>query len=318
MTPTEDSVSTAPRQALPLCIMLPMGMWFALPDTWANRRGAMILLRGLHQRDGRPLVTDEYLAQALGYADRRNVHNFWAEFEASGSDLAAFMQRRKKVDAEVIARCEQIWTAHPLWTCGQVHAEFRRRWPESGEQLNEQNIRTAGHQVGFVGIQSVLRRQLADGQVHYKEPVLLDTLLELAQAGAQAQAKAATPVCPLPDVLESVAPRGPERVEPTPDAPAPVAALEEVLLHGEASPPELAQVWEGGTGTVWLAFILYYHGVSLEVIGRFFGVHKTTVMRWRPPSAQVNWQAAVQQGTRFFSGTVALDEKWVKVAGVWW
>ena len=105
MTLPEDTVLTAPRQTQPLCIMLPMGLWFELPDTWANRRGAMILLRGLHQRDGRPLVTYEYLAQALGYADRRNVHNFWAEFEASGSDLAAFMQRRKKVDAEVVARC---------------------------------------------------------------------------------------------------------------------------------------------------------------------------------------------------------------------
>ncbi len=148
--------------------------------------------------------------------------------------------------------------------------------------------------------------------------MLLDTLLELAQAGAQSQAKAATPVRPLPDVLESVAPRGPERVEPTPGAPAPVAALEEVLLHGEASPSGLAQVWEGGTGTVLLAFILYYHGLSLEVIGRFFGVHKTTVMRWLTPLAQVNWQAAIQHGKRFFSGTVAIDEKWVKVAGVWW
>ena len=151
MTPTEDTVSTAPRQAVPLCIMLPMGLWFELPDTWANRRGAMILLRGLRQHDGRPLVTYEQLAHALGYADRRNVHNFWAEFEASGSDLAAFMQRRKKVDAEVVARCEQIWTAHPLWTCAQVHAEFKRRWPEPGARLSEQNIRTAGHQVGFVG-----------------------------------------------------------------------------------------------------------------------------------------------------------------------
>jgi len=145
--------------------MLPMGMWFELPDTWTNRRGAMILLRGLHQRDGRPLVTYEYLAQALGYADRRNVHNFWAEFEASGSDVAACMQRRKTVDAVVVTRCEHLWTAHPLWTCDQVHAECRRRWPESGEQLNEQNMRTAGCQVGFLGMQSVLRRQLADGQV---------------------------------------------------------------------------------------------------------------------------------------------------------
>ena len=51
-----------------------------------------------------------------------------------------------------------------------------------------------------------------------------------------------------------------------------------------------------------LAFILYYHGVSLEVIGRFFGVHKTTVMRWLSPLAQVNWQAAVQPRHAIFLG----------------
>ncbi len=159
MTQTEDSGSTEPRQPDTLYILLPMGLWFELSDTWANRRGAMILLRGLRRRDGWPLVTYEHLAQALGYADRRNVHNFWAEFEACGADLAAFLQRRKKVNAEVVAHCEQIWQAHPLWSCAQVLAEFRRRWPEPGALLSEQNMRTAGHQVGFLGIQQVLRRQ---------------------------------------------------------------------------------------------------------------------------------------------------------------
>ena len=53
-------------------------------------------------------------------------------FEACGADLAAFIPRRKKVDAEVVAHCEQIWQAHPLWSCAQVLAEFRRRWPEPG------------------------------------------------------------------------------------------------------------------------------------------------------------------------------------------
>jgi transposase-like protein len=41
-------------------------------------------------------------------------------------------------------------------------------------------------------------------------------------------------------------------------------------------------------------------------------------MRWRSPLAQVNWQAAVQQGQRLFSGTRAVEEKWVKIAGLWW
>ena len=38
-------------------------------------------------------------------------------------DLAASFQRRKKVDAEVVAHCEQIWQAHPLWSCAQVLTE---------------------------------------------------------------------------------------------------------------------------------------------------------------------------------------------------
>ncbi len=318
MTQSEDTGSAAPRQPETFQILLPMGLWFELPDTWANRRGAMILLRGLHRRDGWPLVTYEHLAHALGYADRRNVHNFWAEFEACGRDLAAFFQRRKKVDAEVVARCEQIWKAHPLWTCAQVLAEFRRRWPESGVQLNEQNICTAGHQVGFLGVQQVLRRQLAEGDAHYQEPVVLEALFDLATASAQAQAAEALPVFCLPDQLESVSPSGAEQEPLATPADASVAVLADALLQGEVSPSKLAQLWEGATGAVLLAFILYYHGLSLEVIGRFFGVHKTTVMRWLSSLAQVNWQGAVQQGTRFFSGTVAVDEKWITIAGVWW
>jgi len=171
MTQTDDTGLAASKPVPPWHVLLPVGLWLEVPDTWANRRGVMILLRWLRRADGRPLVTYEHIAQALGYADRRNVHNFWAEFEADGADLAAFLQRRKKVDAEVVARCEQLWQAHPLWPSTQVHAEFVRRWPEQGARLSEQNIRTAGQQIGFLGIQHALRRQLAERHSHDQEPV---------------------------------------------------------------------------------------------------------------------------------------------------
>ena len=197
-------------------------------------------------------------------------------------------------------------------------AEFRRRWPEQGVQLSEPNIRTAGHQVGLLGIQRSLRRQLAEGEAHYQEPFVGQALLEMADAGPHAQAAPTLPVLSLPDALESLGPSG---VEPAPMAvptDASVAALEETLLQGEVSPSKRAPLWDGTTGAILLAFILYDHGLSLEVIGRFVGVHKTTVMRWLSPLAQVNWQAAVPHGKRFFSGTVAVDEKWIKIAGVGW
>lgn len=318
MTQNEDTGSAAPRQPETLQILLPMGLWFALPDTWANRRGAMIVLRGLPRRDGWPLVTSEHLAHALGYADRRNVHNFWAECEACGRDLAAFFQRRKQVDAEVVARCAQRGKAQPLWTCAHVLAEFRRRWPASGVQLHEQHMRTAGHPVGFLGVQQGLRRQLAEGDAHSQEPVVLEALCDRATASAQAQAAEALPVFCLPDQLASVSPAGAAQEPLATPADASVAVLEDALLQGEVSPSKLAQLWEGATGAVLLAFILYDHGVSLEVIGRFCGVHNTTVRRWLSPLAQVNGQGAVQPGTRLFSGTVAVDAKWITSAGVWW
>jgi hypothetical protein len=318
MTQNEDTGSAAPRQPETLQLLLPMGLWFALPDTWANRRGAMIWLRGLHRRDGWPLVTYEHLAHAWGYADRRNVHHFWAEFEACGRALAAFFQRRKTVAAEVVARCEQIWQAHPLWTWAQVRAECRRRWPESGGQLHAQNLRTAGPQGGFVGGQQVRRRQLAAGDAHDQEPGVLEAVFALAPASAQAQAAEALPVFCLPAQLASVSPSGAEPEPLATPADASGAVWEDALLQGEGAPSKLAQLWEGATGAVLLAFLLSYPGLSLAVIGRLCGVHTTTVMRWLSPWAQGNWQGAVQQGTRFFSGTVAVEEKWITSAGVWW
>jgi hypothetical protein len=318
MTQNEASGSAASRQPPPLCLLLPMGLWCALPDTWANRRGAMIVLRGWRRRAGWPLVTDAYLAQACGEADRRHGHHCWAECEACGADLAALLQRRQKGDTEVVARGAQRGKAPPCWTCPQVLAACRRCWPEQGAPLSAQHMRTAGHPVGFVGGPQVLRRQWAEGDGHDQEPMLLAAWFALAEAGVHARAAAALPVRPLPDLLEAVSPAGTGPEPLVAPAAASVAACEDTLLHGEVAPSKLAQRWHGATGATLLACILSDHGVSLEVIGRFGGVHTTTVMRGLSPLAQVNWQAAVPQGQRVFAGTLAVEAKWVKIAGVWW
>ena len=314
----ENNVPSSGEQVEWLWLTLPGGWWVEMPDTGSNRRGLMIFLRCLRTAEGRPVVTFERLAEALGYADRRNVHNFWMAFEACGGDLEAFLVRQKKVDAEVVARCEQLWQAHPLWTVAQVLAEYRRQWPESGASLHEAHIRTAGQQVDFLAIQARLRRQLREGQVSYPEPVLIEALLALASAGAQVQARDAPPIRPLPETGAAVLATGevPDLGEVSPSQR--VQEVEAALLKGETSPSALAHLWEGTTGWLMLMFVLYYHGLSLSVLGKLFGVHKTTVMRWLEPLAQVQWQGVVQQGKRFFSGTVAVDEKWVTIEGKWW
>jgi transposase-like protein len=318
MTQVEDRDISQWEQGETFQMKLPGGLWLEMADTWANRRGLMILLRCLRRADGRPLMTYESIAGQLGYADRRNVHNYWMAYEACGEDLGSYLSRKKKVDAGVVALCAQIWKAHPLWSAVQVHEALVGRFPEGASHLSVQNVRTAGHQIGYLGIQSVLKKQLAEGKVHLKEPVLLDALFSLADAGARAQADAAGPVAELPEVLEAVRPQGVDASPGDPSQAATTEALTASLMEGAVSPSLLARLWQGSVGTVMLAFVLYYHGLSLEVIGSFFGVHKTTVMRWLAPLARLNWQGVVQQGKRFFSGVVAVDEKWIRVAGVWW
>jgi hypothetical protein len=113
MPQTADRGSAPPRPPATWCIRLPMGWWLALPDPGANRRGAIVWWRGLRRRDGWPVVTDAPIAPAWGDADRRHGHPCWAECAAGGAALVACLQRRQNVDAEVGARCAQIWQAQP-------------------------------------------------------------------------------------------------------------------------------------------------------------------------------------------------------------
>ncbi len=75
MTQRHDTPAGGLAQDQPLRLRLNDQVSLELPDTWANRRSAMIFLRCLRDAEGQPLLTSEGIAEPLGYADRRNVHN---------------------------------------------------------------------------------------------------------------------------------------------------------------------------------------------------------------------------------------------------
>jgi hypothetical protein len=132
--------------------------------------------------------------------------------------------------------------------------------------------------------------------VHDHEDVLIEALCALVEAQRASVPQA---VAPMP------------AARPTPEVPRVVeqaARLEAQLLTGDASPEALAYLWHGPLGELLLSFVLDYHGLSLGVLGQFWGVHKTTVMRWLAPLAEVNWRAVGQQGRQYCSGIVAADE----------
>lgn len=311
MTEYEDNGIEGGTQGERLILSLPDDLSLDVADSNANRRAIMILLRCLRRSDGTPFLTYDQLAAVLGYADRRNVHNYWMDFCASDQDLLAYLTRRKKVDADVVSVCEQLWYEHPLWSVRQMHAEVVARLGEEGMGLSEQNIRTAGGQVNFLKIQRRLKKQVQEGSAHYSEEALVSAMAEFVEAHK------APGAFPIPEALEQSAPGQEGALDPAALEGA-VAELEATLFEGDRGAETLQRLWQGRLGQMLLAFVLYYHGISLSTLGSWFGVNKTTVMRWLSPFSRLDWQKVVQAGDQYFSGVMAIDEKWIKIEGVWY
>ena len=135
-----------------LWLPLPGGLWVEMADSWANRRGRMIFLRCLRTAAGRPLVSYERLAEGLGYADRRNVHNFWMEFEACGSDLEAFLLRRKKIDGSGRGSMRADLASPSLVECRPGAYRIRSSLAATGGRRCGKLISARrGHHIGFLG-----------------------------------------------------------------------------------------------------------------------------------------------------------------------
>ena len=106
-----------------------------------------------------------------------------------------------------------------------------------------------------------------------------------------------------------------------------VQVQERLLESQEVTLEGLASLWESALGWVILAFALYMQGVSLSVIGGWLGVDKSTVCRWFSHLGPVCWRWFQSQKVAFSGKAsplraqarrVEADEKWIKIAGVWW
>src|SRR5262245_34707602 len=151
-------------------------------------------------------------------------------------------------DKTVVAEVLHTPLAGPTDLVPRVQARLDRH------DLSVANIESALEQISCVPVLRVLRRQLETGHVQYHEAWLLTELLESLP-------RAATP--PAGWSMPSVD-RGMRLADPT--------ALATLVTPGLP----LAQV----PGSLcWLAFLMtlcYWH-VPLSVLGRWYGVHKTTI-----------------------------------------
>ena len=264
-----------------------------LPDMPSNRHLTLVWLRLLVDAQGKPLFTLQELAVLVGSTNRQAASQHLEDFRQCGEDLRGFVLRQRKVDGTVVEgvlhALLQTPLAGPAELAPRVNAQLGRN------DLSVANIEAALEQIACGPVLRVLRRQLETGQVRYQEAALLAAILESLSLPATLPAGWGIPS----------ADHGMRLADPTA-----LAALVTPDLPLAHVPHSLC----------WLTFLmtLFYWNVPLSVLGRWCGVHKTTILRWVVGLAVALWPLVYHWiGERVQAHMVYIDEKWLKIRGRW-
>jgi len=261
-------------------------------DTPANRKVAVIFLRGMRDARGKPLFTLAQLSAIVDSPNRQAASGHVEEFRASGEDFSAVLTRKRKVDGEVVGAVRRELAQDPLVEvrvlCERVSVRLSR------EDLSEANMEAALSQISCEELRQVVGKQLDRGAAHYKEAYLLEEMMTTLSSEAGEQAGLVGSVGEAPPVLD-----------PT--------AIRKLLTPGES----LAEI---SSALAWIVRCLtfYYWGVPLSRLGRWLGVHKTTVLRRMLGLVVCLWPVVygwIVQKVRV--GVAYADEKWLKIRGKW-
>jgi len=264
-----------------------------LPDTPSNRHLLVVWCRLLVDDQGKPLFTWQELATLVGSTNRQAASQHLEEFRQCGEDRRAFVLRKRKVDTTVVEGVLHELLQTPLAGPTELLARVQQR--VARQDLSAANLESALEQISCVPVLRTLRRQFEAGQVHYAEAWLLTQLLEGQAPPAVASLGWNGPS----------ADRGMRLADPTA-----LAALVTPDLPLAEVPGSLC----------WLSFYmtLFYWKVPLSVLGRWCGVHKTTMLRWVVGLAVALWPLVSHWiAERVRAQRVYVDEKWLKIRGRW-
>jgi transposase-like protein len=235
---------------------------------------------------GKPFFTWQEIADAFGKKDRRNMQNFMQQFQQCEGDFLRYLARKTTKKDGVFPLVEaQILTA-PLLTIAEHYRAFCEAHRQ--EQVCEQTFRNYVNEIPAGKILTRIR------QLRFKQDSSLDVrryLQELLNLPLLSRVKRKEVVEVFPEVAmpdsEPRRKRGERVTAPT--------------LHAKL-----------------LVVLLSACGLSQEILGRLFGVSKTSIHNWIYFVCGKELEGEILQSIVRWSGQVSFDEKWVKIKGVWY
>ncbi|MHA2202041.1 MAG: DDE-type integrase/transposase/recombinase, partial [Candidatus Thorarchaeota archaeon] len=222
-------------------------------------------------------------------------------FRDSGSDMLRFLTRKRKVDSQVVEAVTHQLLHDPL---AEIRELQHRVNSELGrDDLSCVNIKVALEQITYLTVRDAIRKQIASGKAHYQEEQLLQEMMASAFCSTSCGDIGEKAGIQIPET--ACASQGMQVSDPT--------SIRHLVTPGfcASSIPSPLR---------WVVFCLtlYYYGVPLSVLGSWFGVHKTTILRRMLGLVLVLWPIVykwILNNVR--AKAVYIDEKWLKIRGKW-
>lgn len=275
-------------------------------DSWENKKVLTLILYGL-SRDGKYLFKTEDLKKIANLKKSSAVNKFHKRFQEDEGDILSFLEGKRKLDPLVRETIREIVRRFPLENCEKIAERANERLKR--EDISGANVYNILEETGCNQIRKKLKKQLVKGQAHYKEQIVIDALFSLVESKEPKKAQLIKEELSLeptePTCVFSVSKQNKEKERA------------EKVFSGSSKKEDLAELWKSDFGWQLLAMCLYLQGVSTSTIGSWFEVDKSTISRWLDKMAF--WGETYLNDLQVdFSGKVAVDEKWIKIAGCWW
>ena len=259
----------------------------SLPDTGSNRKAMLVLSRQLVYRDsGKRVFTFGAISEGLGHPDRQWSNNYYREFQEHGEDLLSFLQRRNSLKAAAFERIEEQILQAPLLPLKEQYELFRKQHPKLS--LSYATFLEYVRQLDSCKLLSRLQHLVSAGEVHADSKAYLEELLQTMEWSASKK-KEIVAVFPEVETEQACSQATPLLDLETPRA-------ERCLL---------------------VAF-LYACGLSQEVLSLLFAVGKTTIHHWSYQIGTLELETRILDAIRYWSGQINVEEKWIKINGVWY
>ncbi|MDO8095031.1 MAG: transposase [Candidatus Brocadiales bacterium] len=287
------------------------GFCFEFPGGCPDNQKALILfLRGFKKYPGAKhgLFTQEQIAKALpefSGATKQSIQDHERHFEESGYNIRFYLNRKRKVDEVVVEALAKELEEDVL--AGKEELAKRVNERLGRKDLSAPNMEAGLEQIPADRLRKIIRNQLAKGEAHYQEKHLLERVFEALESKDPEEKRRALTLLERAQIQENDE-EGMKLFRP-----------DEETLKDLCTPDKPLSEIPLTVRWAVVSLVLYGYGVPLRVLGRWLGVHKTTVLRWILSLSLGLWELISAWIVKSVKGKlVYIDEKWIKIKGKWY